>query len=36
MVVAEEKERRRVNVAGLQVILPKMFQRRVAGPWPCD
>ena len=38
MVVAEEKERRRVNVAGLQVILPEMFQvqRRVAGPWPCD
>jgi len=30
--VVEEKERRRANVAGLQVILPEMFQRRVAGP----
>ena len=32
MVVVEEKGRRRVNVAGLQLILPEMFQRRVAGP----
>jgi len=32
MVVVEEKERRRANVAGLQAILPEMFQRRVTGP----
>ena len=36
MVVAEEKKRRHVKVAGLQVISPEMFQRRVAGPWSCD
>jgi len=36
MVVVEEKERRRVNAAGLQLILPEMFQRRVAGPWSCE
>jgi len=32
MVMVEEKERRRVKAAGVQVILPEMFQRRVAGP----
>ena len=35
MVMVEEKERRRVKAAGVQVILPEMFQRRVAGPEAC-
>jgi len=33
MVVVEEKERRHVKVAGLQMILLEMFQHRVAGPY---
>jgi len=32
MVVVEKKERRRVKAAGVQVILPEMFQHWVAGP----
>jgi len=32
MVAVEEEERRRVKVAGLQMILLEMFQCRVAGP----
>ena len=32
IVVVEKKERRHVKAAGVQVILPKMFQHQVAGP----
>jgi len=35
MVMVEKKERRRVKAAGVQVILPEMFQRRVASPEAC-
>ena len=35
MVMVEEKERRRVKAAGVQVILPEMFQCQVASPEAC-